>query len=166
MYVQKFAEILGSGGEDHRKKLKKGKVLPEVLLALSNDLDTKKAIDVILTAIYTLPSDPAKRRTQINKIYNSQRLLGFDLKNSYIAKDRAHYSSGLQKAVLSSFDEPDLLSEYAQAIDLARSKKDYARADMIKRMLFDAGVEVKVLPSGAQLFRLPNFDPSKLEALK
>ncbi|MCL4105434.1 UNVERIFIED_CONTAM: hypothetical protein GTU68_055565 [Idotea baltica] len=55
----------------------------------------------------------------------------------------------------------DLIYQRAQA----RQSKDFARADQLRDAFVAAGVEVRDSDGKTEWVRLPNFDPSKLEAL-
>jgi len=53
-----------------------------------------------------------------------------------------------------------------KARQLAMESKDFSAVDELKSALENAGVEVRMSKNYAQLVPTPNFDPSKLEALK
>ena len=62
------------------------------------------------------------------------------------------------------------LDEATTKMEEARSnalvKKDFSVVDAMKLVLIEAGVEVRMSKQGVELVPGPNFDPSKLEALK
>jgi cysteinyl-tRNA synthetase len=62
------------------------------------------------------------------------------------------------------------LSEYESQLQSARetamATKDFSAVDALKAALLDAGVEVQMSKEGVTLSPKPEFDPSKLEALK
>ncbi len=68
-----------------------------------------------------------------------------------------------------SFDDPhasSVVSGFLAEMDIARAEKEYAVADDIRGKLKSAGVIVKISKSGTSFEYAPDFDPSKLEALK
>jgi cysteinyl-tRNA synthetase len=54
----------------------------------------------------------------------------------------------------------------ASAREAAMQTKDFAEVDRLKSALLDAGVEVQMSKTGVALTAKPEFDPTKLEALK
>lgn len=54
----------------------------------------------------------------------------------------------------------------ASAREAAMQTKDFAEVDRLKSALLDAGVEVQMSKTGIALTAKPEFDPTKLEALK
>ena len=63
-------------------------------------------------------------------------------------------------------DMSDAADKLFLAWQNARETKDFSEVDRMKTALVDAGVEVRLSKAGAELDAGPNFDPSKLEALK
>ena len=63
-------------------------------------------------------------------------------------------------------DMSDAADKLFLAWQEARDSKDFSEVDRMKTALVDAGVEVRLSKAGAELDAGPNFDPSKLEALK
>ncbi len=67
------------------------------------------------------------------------------------------------------FSQVDL-SELASAMSSARiealASKDFSEVDRLKAALVQAGIEVRMSKEGVELIPGPQFDSSKLEALK
>ena len=166
MAVADFARMLGRGGDEVRKSLKYTKPLEEVVAALSDDLDSVSAVIAIREAAKNIPSDRDARRTRILQLYSSQRLLGFDLKDSPTTIDVARDKDELSGVVHRAVSEVLYLPAIASRINEARKERNYAEADRLRDALLAAGVEVKITHKGVETTRLPHFDPSKLEALK
>ncbi|MFZ1726007.1 MAG: cysteine--tRNA ligase [Albidovulum sp.] len=65
---------------------------------------------------------------------------------------------------------PSLLETTAQKLKEARCAalidKDFSKVDAIKKLLLEAGVEVRMTKEEVELLAGPDFDPAKLEALK
>jgi cysteinyl-tRNA synthetase len=65
-----------------------------------------------------------------------------------------------------SEDVAALIEGLLEERTLARANKDFARADALRDGFVAAGVVVKDTSDGAEWELAPDFDPSKLEALK
>ncbi len=126
---------------------------PQVVAALSDDLNTAGAIKA-LQDLYS-KKDAASLR-------DSCHLLGIDLLSfkprSVLLQERR--SDSIEK----------LLNELKRRVSEVRgealAKKDFAEMDKLKTRLTDAGIEVRMSKADVQLVPGPNFDPTKLEALK
>ena len=62
--------------------------------------------------------------------------------------------------------ESETLDPFMVRLQELRDKKDWDAADRLRAALVDAGVEVQITKHGPSAKALPNFDLSKLEALK
>ena len=100
------------------------------------------------------------------ELYSSQRLLGFDLKNSPTAIDVARDTDDRRGIVRDAVNEIFDVHLISSRLEEARKRKDFAEADRLRDGLIASGVEVKITREGVETTRLPHFDPSKLEALK
>ncbi len=60
----------------------------------------------------------------------------------------------------------DIHLSFVAQYELAKSDKKFDRVDALKALLSDAGVEVRISRNAIDLIPGPDFDPSKLEALK
>jgi cysteinyl-tRNA synthetase len=139
---------------DHTKS-DSSKVSTEVIDALSNDLNTHAALahlDALATHTKRVQGGPSALQ------------LAHDLK--FLGLSNEHFGNipkpfAIDKDKLSAL-ERDLLS----ARKTAMQTKDFSEVDRLKLALIDAGVEVRMSNAGVELIAGPNFDPSKLEALK
>lgn len=133
-------------------------IQPDDLLleALSNDLNTKKALDQIhgaAVAIHLMDDPTIEQRMQLKK---SASLVGLlSMTNTEWKKRR------LGEVDIAGFGQ---LLETAR--DTAMQTKDFSEVDRLKTALIDAGVEVRMSKAGVELIAGPNFDAAKLEVLK
>ncbi len=126
---------------------------PQVVADLSDDLNTPGAIKA-LQDLYS-KKDAASLR-------NSCHLLGIDLlsfkpRSALLQERRSDSIATLLK---------DLKRRVSEVRGEALAKKDFAEMDKLKTRLTDAGIEVRMSKADVQLVPGPNFDPTKLEALK
>ena len=127
---------------------------PDVIEALSEDLNTKKALDVL----HELHKTGDK-----GVLISSARLLGFELVNpSFVLERRARDAS------LAAQNE-DMLRLLAQRLSELRSvameTKDFSAVDAMKEQLGQAGVSIQMTKSAVHLMPGDGFDPKKLEGL-
>ncbi|WP_417728009.1 cysteine--tRNA ligase [Roseovarius sp.] len=171
-FVTDFAKGLAQGGTEVLQDLSCAAPFEEVVAALADDLDTYSAIESIRKRLKQMPKAPEELACFLSQLYSSQKLLGFDLKDSKTAIDWARYKDQFTNVVFKALlDQQESmirenLSELARRIDRAREEKDYDTADQLKAAISAAGAEVNNSPTGTRIIRLPDFDPSKLEALK
>jgi cysteinyl-tRNA synthetase len=125
----------------------RGDVHPEVIAALSDDLNTPRAI----AELHQLAN-----AGDANTLKASAQLLGL-----------------LLDGMGGWAEEPEAGAEAAALIDSllaaraeARKARDFARADAIRDAFAAAGVIVKDTPQGAEWELSPDFDPSRLEDVK
>ncbi len=127
-----------------------GTVDPELLEALTDDLNTKLALDV-LGRLYN--------EGKSADLVSSARLLGIELVNPGFVSERKARDTSTRAQNEATIEA--LLEDRT----LARSAKNWARADEIRDQLVDAGVELRDGQEPAWVLK-PDFDPAKLEALK
>ena len=173
--VTELAEILGKYGTVALKKLNHGlqlQPLDEVVDALANDLDTSKAIGLLRRRSLARRYSPSEELTptHLQRIFDSQRLLGFFLAKTDTTADAAKNAdrelASIGEIFNMVFDSADHIDRLEAAIDEARSRKDFARADALKKQVVESGARVEIGPIGTKITRLPNFDAAKLEAIE
>ncbi len=125
---------------------------PELLDALSDDLNTHKA----LAALGKLKRDP-------QALLDNARFLGF-----LSDRVRANYREERQSQMKGSAPDKEL-AKIAFNLDVARAQarrtKDFSEVDAMKAALVAAGVEVRMSKDGVELVPGAGFDPTKLEGL-
>ncbi|MCK0100977.1 cysteine--tRNA ligase [Pseudohalocynthiibacter sp. F2068] len=135
----------------------------QIVAALADDLNTSFAITKLKATAKFIDnsreflhlSEP--RQLEVRRIFvASAFLLGFDLvelakqmRNRPAAKDLEYYTLSM-------------VYERSQAMET----KDFTEVDRLKAALLNAGVEVRMTKDDVELVPGPDFDPSKLEALK
>jgi len=145
----------------YTRNVNAGSVAPEVLGALSDDLNTAAALKLL--------SDLAKAK-RFGELKASAQLLGLlqqpeeEWSKAYVYDEAANTIYANAQAVLRKHGwiEEQMKRQLMQA----RSDKDWGRADTIKAGLRAAGIEVRMSKEGVELIPAPDFDPSKLAALE
>jgi cysteinyl-tRNA synthetase len=169
--VTDFAQRLGSAGISVLRDLMPSNPLPEVVDALSDDLDTNTAIRCLQRRALLDRYGASGVKDRLPEILASQMLLGFDLRKSPTAQDAARQRDSTTKAILEEAFPDDEASRRVRALlderKLARTNRDFARADAIRKQLIEAGVRLMDRPGAdTEWERGPDFDPAKLEALQ
>jgi len=164
--VAEFARILGARGSDTLAGLQAGEPLDEVVAALRDDLDTVSAIAALRRRSLNERYGASERVDLLPRIFASQLLLGFDLRKNVAAIDSARNADGMLGAVSKAIETVDLIEELRERMTAAREAGNFADSDRIRDALVEAGAEVSISKEGIKITRLPNFDLSKLEALK
>lgn len=98
-------------------------------------------------------------REQFEKLQtftSSAQLVGFDIIE--MAKFRR------DKPPLKDLEDFKLTIAYERV--QAKETKDFSKVDQLKAALVEAGVEVRMSKDGVDLVPGPDFDPTKLKALK
>ncbi len=173
--VNEFARILGAQGSEKLSGLRAlgdeqpspELAFPEVVEALSDDLDTVKAIGLLRRrALYD--RYPASSRTGdfLERVFATQWLLGFDLRRSDVAVDSAWDSDERRGVLVRAFATVDEIERVKGMIEEARAQKDYARSDFLRDALVAAGAEVRISNDGVSVTRLAGFDPAKLTGIR
>ena len=142
-----------------------GEPAPAVVDALANDLNTAQAL-----------SEIHRIETRISNFYN-----GMAFSADYDGSDPAVLEAQLISSARllglltpgmgawATFSEAELLQVGRKLVilrELAKITKDFSAADALKSALIAAGVEVRMSKTGIEVVPGPDFDPSKLEALK
>ena len=128
---------------------------PSVVLAISDDLNTSLAI----SSLHTLSKHVEASGFGKSQFKASAQLLGLLLPIWDDAFDQKISQKG--QVMLSNLE-----GDLASARETAMQSKDFSEVDRLKSALIEAGVEVRMSKAGVELIAGPNFDPSKLEALK
>jgi cysteinyl-tRNA synthetase len=161
--VGKLAGMLGARGVTSLECLTAGQPIGEVVAALGDDLNTRKALDALQPAAVR-ESLREEDEDYLARIYASQLLLGFDLRDhpeARVAAERHDVLIGIIQT-----QSGDLLRAKALAakLDAARRAKNFPEADRLRKVLMEAGLEVRTGPEGTMVLPLSGFDPGKLEA--
>lgn len=122
------------------KDVTPGAIDPDVLAAISDDLNTPLAF----THLHRLAQDGDGP-----ELLASLALLGIDL-----------------NTLTTDFDLNALATRLSDIRTDAMQSKDFSQLDTMKKALVDAGVEVRMSKADVELLPGPGFDPSKLEALQ
>jgi len=134
---------------------KGGQVDPEIIDALSDDLNTKGALDVL---------GRLHKQGRDADMIASARFLGFELVNPKFVQDRRARDASLLA------QNEELLSAntalFNQLRATAMATKDFSEVDRLKAALIDAGIEVRISKDGVELVPGSDFDRAKLEAVQ
>jgi cysteinyl-tRNA synthetase len=129
------------------------KIDENLVEALSDDLNTHLA----LTYLNALQDQP-------QKLLDHARFLGFlsdTARKEFYREWKASAFGAGQSLELSA-----IALQLDELRRLATSTKNFSAVDALKAALIAAGVEVRFSKAGVELVRGPDFDPTKLEALK
>jgi cysteinyl-tRNA synthetase len=165
MAISEMAGMLGVRGADGLRDLKSGNPLPEVVEALGDDLNTHLALSLLRKKAYSGRYTVSERIDQLEDLYASQLLLGFDLKEHAMALEKSGNIDKLKEVIDNELIATRVRATI-EALDHARAEKRFSEADRLRALLGAAGVQVKSGKEGSTFELLPNFDPSKLDALK
>jgi cysteinyl-tRNA synthetase len=147
------------------EKVAPGVVSSAVVEALSDDLNTHGAITE-LRRLY--------RENNFADLKASAELLGL-----LTSQLRWSYAQKISPPLIETQDQffgatisvgSGLLSKFSEKLSSLRTAasetKDFSAVDVLKSALIAAGVEVRMSKAGVELVPGPDFDPTKLEALK
>jgi cysteinyl-tRNA synthetase len=139
-------------------------VSPKVLKAVADDLNTHGAI----AELHTLAGSG-----QVRELRASAEFLGLLTQEHGEWIQNWNFGGEFFDIGEEFFQQRELVSQFSSLIEEllqdrteARAKKNFLRADAIRDAFAAAGVRVKDTPTGVEWELGPNFDPSKLEALK
>ncbi len=144
---------------EHLSGVKPSQPNPEVVDALAQDLNTSKALyelRVLFLRWIGSKSHPEKKEKILEaeaEFVASAQLLGL------LTPDLGGW---LKK----SYDFSWLVDDLLKLRDVAMETKDFSAVDAMKTQLLAAGVEVRISRTEVAMLAGPDFDPSKLEALK
>ena len=135
-------------------ELEDGEPESRTMDALKNNLNTPEAIKWLVNeaGFADAPDDDWVVQT----IKATGNLLG--LLQMTEEEWKKQTSRGVNLAVLES--------KFGAAREAAKASKDFSEVDRLKSVLIDAGIEVRMSKEGVELLPGPDFDPSKLEALR
>ncbi|WP_370211319.1 cysteine--tRNA ligase [Roseovarius sp.] len=139
------------------KNLPDAEVDPQVIAAISDDLNTAGAIARLHEIYAAARSDDQ----QVAVLKASMEFLGLGVQANRSAS--ANFQSAMTVALIPELQTIEtLLREMRRK---AMASKDFSEVDRIKSALLEAGVEVRMSKEGVELVPGPNFDPSQLEGL-
>ena len=142
-----------------------GKPDQEAIEALSDDLNTSKAITILRQVAKAIKGRQRVDvpQSEIDDFAATAQLLGLLQNNAEMGS--WVFDGTVEKL---AFEKP--LAELAEKLTYAReqamSSKNFSEVDRMKSALTELGVEVRMSKEGVELLPTPQFDPSKLEALK
>ncbi|EAQ27113.1 cysteine--tRNA ligase [Roseovarius sp. 217] len=123
----------------------------DVIEALSDDLNTSLAISLLHQKF-----KEARTQDDANRFFSTLSLLGIG----------QNWRDGVRKSVEKAFTTSGLLDRLIEQMEEARAKKDWKTSDQIRDALLEADVRIQVTAKGIKRELGPDFDPTKLEALK
>jgi cysteinyl-tRNA synthetase len=130
---------------------------PEVLAALSDDLNTSDALNRRISELMAraqLGSSDASRAA-----FSTLEFLGFDLERLF--------EEAIRRSVGRAFDLTERVRVLLERRQQAREKRDFHQADAIRDKLIAAGIKVMDRAGAETEWELgPNFDASKLAAIE
>ena len=124
--------------------------------ALKNDLNTKAAVDQLHGAAVNIHIMGAKDAEAPARLKRAAALLGL------LRMSRSQWLALKSQGV----DLSPLRSRLAALREDALQTKKFTAVDAMKAALVAAGIEVRMSKEGVDLVPGPDFDPSKLDALK
>ncbi|WP_428515901.1 cysteine--tRNA ligase [Roseovarius sp.] len=136
------------------REVEPSEVPEDVLALLADDLNTPG----VITALHRMANEG-----EFSKLKAVGVLLGL------LRNEMGDWAAGLhtmEDLVNDHVEAYDLASELAERLDAARAEKNYEEADRIRKVLQEAGFEVKTSANGTSVEPNSDFDPAKLEALK
>jgi len=148
----------------------KAKPPQDVVDALANDLNTSLALTHV--SRYLKEGNEAALRGALDLLGFETDSLKENFSNFEFQTISNQHVSGHRLATHGQGSKAyaDLLIYFGDALDEARQKamvsKDFSKVDALKVSLIAAGVEVRMSKEGIELVPGPDFDPTKLEALK
>lgn len=123
----------------------------DVLAAISDDLNTPKAISLLHAH-----ANAIEGKEDAGRFLSTLQLLGIGTK----------WRDGVRLAVENAFDNVGLLDELIEKLKVARSEKNWEEADRLKNGITAAGVKLMISNDGIVREIENGFDASKLETLK
>jgi cysteinyl-tRNA synthetase len=170
--LRKMASMLGRAGADVLADLESTEPFPEVVEALSDDLNTHLAVTHIRNAKPGGADYDDDLKGWVRKVYASQLLLGLDLRNdaqAIVSGDNRDAMAVIMSGVIGKEEEKYLALLKAKLIrqrNEAMRSKDFTKVDALKASLVNAGIEVRMTRDSIDLVPGPDFDAAQLEALQ
>ncbi|WP_299499043.1 cysteine--tRNA ligase [uncultured Roseobacter sp.] len=130
---------------------------PEILAALSDDLNTSLAI----TELHRIGRQAKTDIGAAIALAKGLQLLGISYKQNWSIT----FGNSLEH-VLDEYDFDGIQNRLQSERQRALVSKDFSEVDRIKSLLLEAGVEVRMAKDHVVIDRTENFNPSKLDALK
>ena len=154
------------------KGIESRSIIPEVVQALSDDLNTSGALAALHAAAKTENWGDLKASAELLGLLTPE-LIGWTLPpifgNSSVTLE------GVRQASVGTVSDDHLglsvtLEKWAVSLNdlrtAAMASKDFSAVDALKSALIAAGVEVRMSKAGVELVPGPDFDPAKLEAIQ
>ena len=168
-----FASLLGAAGTEALDRLEGYDArrltiapLPEVIDALSDDLDARTAIQALRKGVLFKKYPTAELLERFTSIFASQIILGFDFRGSSLARDAAIQADIDRGVYLQSNRQETAIERAIALIAASRERKDFDRADQLRAAVLSAGANVSIAKDGIRIVPTSRFDLAKLEALK
>jgi len=127
---------------------------PEIIRALSDDLNTHLAFSEFRKRVKFADFD---KRSKALQVLSDGVFLGF-------FEGRGDFKSNVAEHL--SQDSQELVNRIIKKRNRARDDRDFGLADSLRKSLEEADVHITDGPDGSVPLFGPDFDPSKLEALK
>ena len=141
-----------------RRRLPEGRIEDRIVAALADDLNTPG----VIAALHAIANEAKKSDQSAADLMASMQFLGILDKTNPKANET--FGSILQRGEHPALNL--LEGRLDELYKVAKRSKDFSNVDSLKNGLLDAGVEVQISRFGVNLVATPDFDPSKLEALK
>ncbi len=137
---------------------------PAVVDALSDDLNIHGALTLIhrMASLVAVSVPDKQDSSEAVRLFESLALLGFN----HLDPHRSARRAAVAKAYAEVVELPELQERLVEHRQAAMASNNFSTVDALKSALIAAGVEVRMSKSGVELVPGPDFDPSKLEALK
>ncbi|MFK7867992.1 MAG: class I tRNA ligase family protein, partial [Roseobacter sp.] len=129
-----------------------------IVEALTDDLNTSLAI----TRLREIAKSARASLEHRVLLAEGMHFLGFDYQKDW----EVNFGFSLEKILDHSADFASFEAMLSGARAKAKQTKDFTEADRIKRLLVEAGLEVRIEKSAVRIDITDKFDPLKLEALK
>ncbi|MGR3661557.1 MAG: cysteine--tRNA ligase [Paracoccaceae bacterium] len=153
--------MLGIDGVE--KVIKKPIIDDEFLSALTDDLNIPMGKAVLSALLKKIKNGDVEAAQALN---GSLALIGINLNQKGVLELLSkQQDTGIQNNKLAAKNS-EKIDELIMVRDQAKKEKNFVRSDNIRDCLALAGVKVIDTPNGSFWELLPNFDPTKLKALK
>ncbi|MCU4653605.1 cysteine--tRNA ligase [Roseibacterium sp. SDUM158016] len=170
--LRKMASMLGRAGAEVLRDLQPSEPFTEVVGALADDLNTHLALTLVRSTKPEPDDFEDGLKAWVARLYASQLLLGFDLREhatAIVSGDNRDALAAIMSHALDGKEEKQialLSAKLTRERNQAIRSKDFSTVDALKAALVAAGVEVRMSKDHVELVPGPNFDPAKLEAIR